>query len=301
MILCSHPKVVILIGAYNEGRYIEKTLNSLLCQSYSDFKVLISDNCSSDETYQICKGYAERDERFVLHRQKKNIGGSKNWEFVITSSDSEYFMVLGAHDYLSCDYVSTQVKLMDQNPEYVLSYSYTQQINEDGDEIGVSDGGQFHCDDLIPIRRYVKTAVGRWGECTAVCGLFRRSAFEGMKYYNIAGPDHFILTRAQYFGKVNRVEQPIYFRRYFESRPEDYMTRITGKSSRDNKRNLYPLFFYQILDYLQLPEPVYVKARYFPFLFDGMSRTYGLFYYALLYRLWSLLPSSLRCRIKTLC
>ena len=55
------PLVTIGLPVYNSERYLEQSLDSLVNQTYRDFVLIISDNCSSDGTGEICRRYAEAD------------------------------------------------------------------------------------------------------------------------------------------------------------------------------------------------------------------------------------------------
>ena len=57
------PKVSIAVPAYNCGRYIGQSLESLLGQTYGDFELVISDNASTDGTESVCREFAARDSR----------------------------------------------------------------------------------------------------------------------------------------------------------------------------------------------------------------------------------------------
>ena len=69
--------ISIIMPVYNSEKYIEKTINSILSQSYSNFELLLIDDGSKDESGMICDKYAAKDERVqVVH--KKNEGRRKN-------------------------------------------------------------------------------------------------------------------------------------------------------------------------------------------------------------------------------
>ena len=83
---------------YNERKYITETLDFLLSQTYENFEVVISDNNSQDGTYEILRQYAKKDKRIKLFRQPKNIGGLKNFKFVLEQAQTPYFIWLAGHD-----------------------------------------------------------------------------------------------------------------------------------------------------------------------------------------------------------
>lgn len=90
----------ILIPAYNADGYIEKAIVSCLSQSFSDFELLVSDNASSDSTYEIASKFAARDSRVHVFRQEKNLGMVGNWNWLLSKAKGETFQILCADDYL---------------------------------------------------------------------------------------------------------------------------------------------------------------------------------------------------------
>lgn len=67
-------KIIIGVAIYNEGPYILQTLESLGNQTYTDFRVLISDNASTDGTGDICRDFCQKDHRFSYVCHSKNMG-----------------------------------------------------------------------------------------------------------------------------------------------------------------------------------------------------------------------------------
>src|SRR5688500_16041598 len=68
------PRVSVGVPVYNGARYVARTLDSLLAQTFSDFELIISDNGSTDGTEAICRAYADRDTRVSYHRAATNQG-----------------------------------------------------------------------------------------------------------------------------------------------------------------------------------------------------------------------------------
>ena len=61
--------ISIIIPVYNVAPYLEACLDSVLCQTYTDFEALLVDDGSTDSSAEICESYCERDARFRLIRQ----------------------------------------------------------------------------------------------------------------------------------------------------------------------------------------------------------------------------------------
>jgi glycosyltransferase involved in cell wall biosynthesis len=94
------PKVSIGLPVYNGDKYINKALDSLLSQSFTDFEIIISDNNSIDNTGTICREYVDRDSRIRYIRQIENIGAVDNFEYVLNEATGRYFKWAAADDFL---------------------------------------------------------------------------------------------------------------------------------------------------------------------------------------------------------
>lgn len=128
-----NPLVTVCIGCYNEVRYIEKTLNSLMEQSLGDFKVLISDNKSTDGTAEVIEESIREDERFQLIRQERNIGAAQNWQYLLNAADNKYIMFLGAHDFISPNFLGSCLSEIEKKPEISISFAPPIAVNEAGE------------------------------------------------------------------------------------------------------------------------------------------------------------------------
>ena len=110
-------KIVVGIAVYNGSDYIRDALESLQKQTFQDFSVLISDNCSTDNTRKICNEFVKNDHRFNYICQDENIGGPANFNYLLSQTNSEYFMFLGHDDWLSDNFLELCVNYMDSNED----------------------------------------------------------------------------------------------------------------------------------------------------------------------------------------
>lgn len=95
----------ILLATHNGEKYLVEQLDSICNQTYIDFKVIISDDGSSDGTVEIINKYVQMDKRFHLIENKHNIGYIKNFEKLLKISDSDYFMFCDQDDIWNLDKV----------------------------------------------------------------------------------------------------------------------------------------------------------------------------------------------------
>ena len=78
----SEINISIGLGVYNEEKLISRMIESILNQSHKNFELIISDDCSTDNTYNLCQKFALQDSRIKLYSQNINIGVVKNLDFL---------------------------------------------------------------------------------------------------------------------------------------------------------------------------------------------------------------------------
>jgi glycosyltransferase involved in cell wall biosynthesis len=117
------PRISIGMPVYNGERTVAAAIESILHQSWSDWELLISDNCSTDATESICRSYMVGDKRIRYLRQPKNLGAAANFRKVLDESRGEFFMWAAADDRRSDDFVEANIMFLMANPGYVASCS----------------------------------------------------------------------------------------------------------------------------------------------------------------------------------
>ena len=94
-------KVTVGITTYNLEKYIEKAIDSILCQKTNfEFKIVIADDGSTDGTVNILKKYAEKyPEKIEIMLSSKNLGSLANSNRIFEKIDGEYISFLDGDDY----------------------------------------------------------------------------------------------------------------------------------------------------------------------------------------------------------
>ena len=124
------PKVSICIPVYNRPDYIAEAIESVLNQTFADFEIIVTDNCSTDNTPEVIKGYVARDKRVLYHKNKHNIGGLGNLNGAILLARGEYIKSLFSDDKLAPQCLEIFVETMDKHPDVSLITSFTQCIGD---------------------------------------------------------------------------------------------------------------------------------------------------------------------------
>lgn len=97
----NQDKISIGIPTYNRPDTLKKTLDSILAQSYQNFEIIISDNCSPDKRVaDIISEYSRQDPRIKPFIQNENIGMVGNFTFVLRQATSDYFMWKSDDDFI---------------------------------------------------------------------------------------------------------------------------------------------------------------------------------------------------------
>ena len=114
----SSPKISVILPVYNSELYIKETIDRVLNQTFSDFELLIIDDCSTDKTVSIIKEYS--DERICLIEKEKNSGLINSLNFGISLAKGEYIARMDGDDICLLERFAKQVAFLDKNPTIIL-------------------------------------------------------------------------------------------------------------------------------------------------------------------------------------
>lgn len=132
------PKVSIFIPNYNYALYLPAAIESVLNQDYEDFELIIADDASSDNSYEVIKSYADRDDRIRFYQHEKNKGMVENWNWCMEQARGEYIKPMLADDNFSQSYaLRRMVDELNENSNISLVVSSRLLIDEAGNELGV--------------------------------------------------------------------------------------------------------------------------------------------------------------------
>lgn len=202
------PQVSIGMPVFNGENLISEALDSLLCQTFEDYELIISDNASTDRTELICRKYASKDERIKYYRHNVNQGAAANFQFVLQEARSEYFMWASHDDWWGCDFIRENIEFLRGNSEYVGSISQTVASNG---RMGASAGSSriTDSDKWMRVEEFVKYPAAN----ARFYSLWRKAALRGVKLneYNYAGGDWAVVSLLLMHGKLNCIEGEVQF------------------------------------------------------------------------------------------
>jgi len=137
--------ISVIIPAYNASKTIYKTLDSLLEQTRSDFEVLIIDDGSVDNTYEVCTAYTKERNFRVLKQENKGVSAARN--LGINNAKGDYLLFMDADDFISKSAINEIYKYLEKNNSDIVFFNYY--IKNKNVEIPVSYSGELVKDKII--------------------------------------------------------------------------------------------------------------------------------------------------------
>jgi len=125
--------ISIITPAYNAEKYISQTIESVLNQTYTEWEMVIVDDCSVDNTYNIILEYAKRDNRIkpVKHEVNKGVAEARNT--ALRESSGDFVAFLDSDDLWVPEKLRIQLDFMEKN-NYVLTYTMYQNFFDNGEK-----------------------------------------------------------------------------------------------------------------------------------------------------------------------
>jgi glycosyltransferase involved in cell wall biosynthesis len=210
----SHARVQVFIPVYNDVTYFPRAVASVLDQQGVDVELVVSDNASTDGTYEYICAAAASDPRIIVHRNPSNIGHTANLNRFADYVTAGYFMLLCSDDMLGSPTALRRAsEILDRMPDIVSVYSDLLYVDGHDRKLAVrrfKRAGVF--DPQTALRESILTLRNVFG----IPLLNRRSACIDLRYpadMNYVGDICFSMQMAQR-GRVFHIPEPLIFNRY---------------------------------------------------------------------------------------
>ncbi len=133
------PMVSVIMPAYNASKFIAKSIKSVQAQTFTNWELIVIDDCSHDETVQLVSKLASDDPRIRLHCNTQNIGVAKTRNYALELCQGEYVAFLDSDDIWHRDKIERQLECFQQTGASLVYTSYAI----------VDSDGKKQCDDFI--------------------------------------------------------------------------------------------------------------------------------------------------------
>jgi len=145
------PLVSIVVCTYNGSLYIEEQIESILNQTYKAIEVIIADDASTDNTYELLKRYTV-DKRVQLYRNQENIGYNTNFSHACEKAKGTYIAISDQDDIWELDKIEVLVNAIKADPSYVLVHGISARFEQKGsphlksiNRLNLFEGNDIRC------------------------------------------------------------------------------------------------------------------------------------------------------------
>jgi len=205
------PLVTVGMPIRNGGEFLRAALDSIVGQTYPNLQVIISDNCSDDQTAATVQKYLTRDPRLVYVRQAHPLKAIENFRFVLDQAQGEFFMWAAHDDVHSADYIEKLVQGLLSDPASLLAFGDLL-ITGSPDGRAVPKPYDFSTEGMGWADRMRKAA---FTQCFHIYGVWRTKELRRIPSPpNVWWPDLPIMVAAARLGPSKYVAGPQFF--YYE-------------------------------------------------------------------------------------
>jgi glycosyltransferase involved in cell wall biosynthesis len=232
-------RVCIGVPVYNGGSLFAEMMESLLAQTFADFEIFIADNCSTDDTGVIARGFAERDRRVHYHKNATNIGAYPNFQGMLALIGNFKYFKWAAHDDLyKPTFLEECVNVLESEPDIVLAHTIVEVVDETEDHLLIQHPfyklgrigsdidkkgrpvwmmGPLHLAETVdPATRY-EEFLNRLIACFPIFGVIRSAALRGVELRPYFGGDRTFLAELVLKGRFRQVDEALFINRYHKS------------------------------------------------------------------------------------
>ena len=245
----SVSNISVCLLAFNHAHTIESTIKSILGQSLSDYEIIVSDDCSTDGTWEKILDIAAANPRIKAVRTPRNIGMPGNANYAVTQSERPYIALLHHDDIYRDDLLEKWSGVLDRYPD--VSFVFNPYQDHESGHLYAEDMPGEHIDGTWLLNNYL---FPRWGCLVRGTAMIRREAWEklgGMRpQFNLLA-DVDMWMRLAMRWNVGYVTEPVILMR--EVKPKYYpeMYQHVNWSWRRQKY-LYEIHGTNRLEYLKL-------------------------------------------------
>ena len=131
------PLISVIVPNYNHEKYLEQRLESIFNQTYSNFEVILMDDCSTDNSLLVLNKYKNHEKVTVSIFNENNTGNTfKQWAKGIQMAKGELIWIAETDDYCDAYFLEKLVQPFKNDSNVVLVYSQSNRVNEKGEITG---------------------------------------------------------------------------------------------------------------------------------------------------------------------
>jgi len=203
----TNPLISVVIAVYNTGKYLRPCLDSIVNQTYKNLEIILVDDGSTDNSLSVCKEYAAKDNRIIVHH-KENGGVSSARNQGIRLAHGDYFSFIDSDDFIELDTYEYLMNIVNThhvdavNYEYYISSSKKTTVHKiDDKDYGIFDKKQA-------VYQLVHNVLFAWNK------LFSKRIIDGVFFDETVARGEDSLFSILAFDKADKVwfdKRPLYY------------------------------------------------------------------------------------------
>ena len=127
----SYPIIDVIVPNYNKVKFIQECLDSLISQTFLDWRCIVIDGFSEDGSWEIIQNFAAQDSRFEIYQLSRN-GLYNSWNFGLSKVKNPYFCILTSDDLWNKNWLQVAIYSLENNLNAVCSAARTRIIDAEG-------------------------------------------------------------------------------------------------------------------------------------------------------------------------
>jgi glycosyltransferase involved in cell wall biosynthesis len=210
----SSPLVTVGIPTYNRPEGLEKTLISIINQTYTNLVIIVSDNCSTNPgVLPVLKKFATLDDRVKFIVQEKNLSLVPNFQYLLDNATGKYFMWAADDDQWESTFIERCVQALEANDDVAIAMTTMDIFDENGNYVpGGLNRSFLHPNLFGRCFHFIKSKMQNK---FFLCGLYRTSLVKNVPFDNSWGGEHLFLYELISKGKFLLIDGPPAFH-YFK-------------------------------------------------------------------------------------
>ena len=213
------PRVVLGMTLYNNARHLREAMDSLLAQTFGDFRLVLLDDASADETESIAREYVAKDSRVTYYRHASRQAMIATWREVAELAmrdvpSATYFAWVSDHDRWHPRWLERMVAELDADAGVVLAYPITRRMAQEGQELdkgprlfetvafaNLEERWKYFCSEGV-------------GAGDMVYGLVRVEALRKAGIFRtVLRPDRLLVAELTLHGRIRQAPEVLWYRR----------------------------------------------------------------------------------------
>ncbi len=172
------PKISVIVPVYKVEKYLNRCVDSILNQTFTDFELILVDDGSPDNSPAMCDDYAAKyDFVHVIHKENGGLSDARNYgiDWALTNSDSKWITFIDSDDWVHEKYLESLIYAVCETGAFVACTMYQQTAGEPLEVLqnepvfDLVDMQDFYCE-------HYKQFITAWGK------LYKKSDFETLRF-----------------------------------------------------------------------------------------------------------------------